>query len=133
MKRILLDTSVIVAVLLRESGWERLEDFILANRCLVSSVAVVEAFLVLHGRSEIAVRESIDRFINGLSVEIISFGQDHISGAQDAFELYGKGKHPAKLNFGDCIVYATAKFVDAPLLFLGNDFILTDIEAVRIP
>jgi len=123
-----LDTSVLVALILEEEGWEHLDEIVLQHQTLISSVAIVEAFLVLRGRVQHDVRVSIDRLVESMEIRVIDFSQRHIAIAQDAFDSYGKGRHPAKLNFGDCIVYATAKMSGTPLLCLGDDFSKTDID-----
>lgn len=133
MKLTTIDTSVIVAILLGEPNWKDLERVILSCQPLMSSASIVEAFLVLRPRLGEVASDLLDQAIQEYQIAISDFRRLHVSVAEDAFERYGKGRHPAKLNFGDCIVYATAKVSNTPLLFLGNDFILTDIEAVRIP
>jgi ribonuclease VapC len=62
-------------------------------------------------------------------LQFVPFGAEHVQVATDAWRRYGKGNHPAKLNFGDCISYATAQLASEPLLFVGNDFTQTDISA----
>jgi ribonuclease VapC len=63
------------------------------------------------------------------ALRVISFTERHASVAADAYRTYGRGHHPASLNFGDCMTYAVARLADAPLLFAGNDFRLTDLPA----
>ena len=63
------------------------------------------------------------------AVQFVPFSVEHVEVAMDAWRRYGKGNHPAKLNFGDCISYATAQLAGEPLLFVGNDFTQTDISA----
>jgi ribonuclease VapC len=128
---ITLDTSVIVSIVLKEDGWEKLDRVLLDNETIVSSVSIVEAYLVLKGRLKTGASEAILEVIDILNIRVVEFGLEQVKHAQVAFERFGKGNHPAKLNFGDCIVYATAKFTSTPLLFLGDDFSQTDIEAVK--
>ena len=64
---------------------------------------------------------------------VVDFGANHLAAAQSAFERFGKGRHPAKLNFGDCMSYAIARVADVPLLYKGGDFLLTDILPVTLP
>lgn len=71
----------------------------------------------------------LDALIGVLKIDPVPFTADHTAVARSAFLRYGKGRHPAGLNFGDCISYATAKLEAMPLLFKGDDFRLTDIEA----
>lgn len=127
---ITIDTSVLVAILLEESGWERLEQIVLDNKTIISSVSIVETYLVLTGRMVLGAQAAIEETIKVLNIRVVEFCPKHIQFAQTAFEKYGKGRHPAKLNFGDCMVYATAKFTSTPLLYVGDDFAKTDIESV---
>ena len=75
----------------------------------------------------------IDRIVNEFNFTVTEFGLKHLTYAQIAFEKYGKGRHPARLNFGDCIVYATSKLSKSPILCIGNDFVQTDATLVEIP
>lgn len=84
--------------------------------------------MVLVGRYGEKGRASIARFIEDWAVEVVPFDQRHWRVAIAAFAQYGKGRHPARLNFGDCMAYATAKVAGAPLLFVGDDFPQTDVE-----
>jgi ribonuclease VapC len=70
----------------------------------------------------------LDRIAANLGLEIVPFDASHIQGARDALRRFGKGRHRASLNFGDCCAYALAKLRDVPLLFKGNDFALTDLK-----
>ena len=71
---------------------------------------------------------AIDKFLHDYNVTVIAFGLRELAIAREAFLRYGKGRHPAGLNFGDCMAYALAKSQGIPLLFKGDDFTLTDIE-----
>jgi len=81
-------------------------------------------------RGEAGCRE-LDNLVASLEIDIVAFDARHVAEAQRAFRMYGKGRHRAALNFGDCLAYALAKALDMPLLFKGNDFSLTDIKRVR--
>jgi ribonuclease VapC len=69
----------------------------------------------------------LEKFLDRLSIEVISFGDAHCRVASQAFLRFGKGRHPAALNFGDCMSYATARLAQRPLLFVGDDFTKTDL------
>jgi ribonuclease VapC len=69
----------------------------------------------------------IDEFKTRFGLEEVSFSPSHWVVAVEAYERFGKGRHPAKLNFGDCLSYAVARVADRPLLYVGNDFPLTDL------
>ena len=85
--------------------------------------------MVLAGGRQDGILDRLDRFLHTASIETIPFTADHAIVARQAFLRYGKGRHPAALNFGDCIAYATARLEAMPLLFKADDFRLTDIEA----
>ena len=70
----------------------------------------------------------LDRIIGNLGLDVVAFEAAHVQAAREAFRKYGKGRHRASLNFGDCCAYALAKLRDVPLLFKGNDFALTDLK-----
>ncbi|MBI1334392.1 MAG: PIN domain-containing protein [Armatimonadetes bacterium] len=133
MKLATVDASVLVSILMGESGWEALEAILLGIQPMISSATILETFLVLRPRLGDSAQELIDRALADYGFTVTDFSLRHLAIAQTAFEKYGKGRHPAKLNFGDCIVYATAKLSDTPLLFVGDDFAKTDLEVVRIP
>lgn len=71
----------------------------------------------------------LDELIEALGVKVVEFGGRHVEAAREAFRRFGKGRHRAALNFGDCCAYALAKTLDVPLLFKGDDFALTDIKS----
>jgi ribonuclease VapC len=71
----------------------------------------------------------ISRLIDELEVTVLPFDDEHADVAGEAAVRFGKGRHPAKLNYGDCMTYATAQIAHEPLLYIGNDFAQTDIPA----
>ena len=74
-------------------------------------------------------RARLTEFIGRLGARVVPFTQEHFEVSRDAFTRFGKGRHPARLNFGDCMAYAIASVAGAPLLYVGDDFSKTDIEA----
>ena len=123
-----IDTSAILAMMLGESGADRLESAIEADRTrLVSAATVVEASLVLMGRYGGAGDAELDRFLRAIGAEVVPVGEDQVRLARDAALHYGRGRHPAGLNYGDCFSYALAVAVGEPLLFVGSDFAQTDL------
>jgi len=125
----IVDTSAILAVLFRESEHERLIDKLLrADNNGVGAPTLVEVSLVLTGRLGPS-QGMVDRFVQEFGVTVIPFGEAHWRTAADAFVRFGKGRHPAALNLGDCQSYAVAKLAQQPLLFVGNDFTQTDLIA----
>ena len=126
----IVDSSVLVAILLREPEADRYIDFIgIDGTCKVAAPTLLETSLVLAGRHGPAILEKLDAYLSGASVETLAFTADHAAIARQAFLRFGKGRHPASLNYGDCISYAVAKLEDMPLLYKGEDFTQTDIEA----
>jgi ribonuclease VapC len=125
---LILDTSAVVAVIRRETGsddlLERMDD---ANHVGIGTPTLLETTVVLVRRFGPLGRAGLSRFLEEREVIAIPFGDRHWSAAGEAFIRYGKGRHPAALNFGDCMSYAIARVAGEPLLFVGNDFAQTDI------
>jgi ribonuclease VapC len=125
-----LDTSVIVAILLDEPGHATFDRRIEEDpRRLVSAATRIEATFVIEGRKGAAGRERLERFFDLTSAEIVPVTLDRVEIACAAFRRYGKGRHPAGLNLGDVFTYALAKATGEPLLFKGDDFARTDIAS----
>ena len=126
----IIDTSALVAIILDEPEGTSFVQLIREARWRrMASPALLEACMVLAGRFEDDMVNRLDALIGVLKIDPVPFPADHTAVARSAFLRYGKGRHPAGLNFGDCISYATAKLEAMPLLFKGDDFRLTDIEA----
>ncbi|MBS1677834.1 MAG: type II toxin-antitoxin system VapC family toxin [Actinobacteria bacterium] len=85
--------------------------------------------MVVMGKYGDAAHFTITRLRENMGIDVISFGRSHWETAADAFIRFGKGRHPAALNYGDCMTYATARIAEKPLLFTGDDCAQTDIEA----
>jgi ribonuclease VapC len=125
-----LDTSAIVAILLDEPERQAFDRLIEDDRTrLVSVVTRVEATFVIEGRKGEPGRERLDRFFRLTGAEVVAATPEQVETACEAFRRYGRGRHPAGLNFGDVFAYALAKTTGEPLLFKGEDFNKTDIEA----
>jgi ribonuclease VapC len=129
-----VDTSALVAILLRERDTDRfsgrLEETPLR---LMSAVTRVELSLVIEGRYGGPGRADLERLLRDTHIEIAAVTPQHADLAIEAFRRFGKGRHRAGLNVGDCFAYALAKATDLPLLFKGNDFVHTDINAALLP
>ena len=126
-----IDTSAIAAILFDEPERARFDRLIEADPVrLVSAVSRVEATFVIESRKGEVGRRRLERFLELVSAEIASVTAEHADLACDAFRRYGRGRHPANLNIGDCFAYALAKATGEPLLFKGTDFARTDIPAV---
>ncbi|WP_232793283.1 type II toxin-antitoxin system VapC family toxin [Caulobacter hibisci] len=128
---IVVDTSALAAIVLRESERETFLSILIAQpRKAMSAASVVEAAHVYAKvfAAEIVPSE-LDRDLQMLGIEIIDVDPAQARLAIDAAMRFGKGRHPARLNLGDCFSYALAKALNAPLLFKGDDFAHTDIRA----
>ncbi|WP_174020369.1 type II toxin-antitoxin system VapC family toxin [Agrobacterium fabrum] len=125
---IVIDTSALMAILLEEPG---------ANACaaalatdeplLISGGTLAEAMIVAQRRNR---SQAFEMLIEALSVEIRHVTPKSVQGISEAYSMWGKGVHPAGLNFGDCFAYELAKTEGCPLLYVGNDFSQTDIASV---
>jgi len=125
---VVLDSSAIVAVLLREPGHERLIAGIDAAEVVVVGVpTLLETTMLLTARLGRDARPLISAFLRRLEAELAPFNEEHLDAAADAFLRFGRGRHPAAWNFGDCMSYAVASVAGMPLLFTGEDFKHTDI------
>jgi len=124
-----IDTSALIAILTREPSAERLAAAIDQDtRRLVSAATVVELSLVMMGRYGEAGDVQIDRLLTGIVATVVSVGEGQVSLARDAALRFGRGRHLAALNFGDCFSYALSVESGEPLLFVGNDFTHTDVS-----
>ena len=126
----IVDTSAVLAVLLGESDAQRFDEAMArAVRCRMSAVGFLEAAIVLESRSGPAAGHALDGFLQAAEIELVPVNPDQARAARLAWRRFGKGNHPAGLNFGDCFSYALAETSREPLLFKGDDFARTDIEA----
>jgi ribonuclease VapC len=129
-----IDTSAVIAILRMEPEAELFLRTIAGRETLLmSSVSALEAAMVLaKGLDENLAWQPLDHFIAASRIEIVAFDADQSRLAREAFAKFGKGRHKAGLNLGDCTAYALAMSRSMPLLFKGNDFPLTDV-AVALP
>ncbi len=125
----IVDTSAIMAILLREPDHARYRRRLGKARAAgIGTPTLTETALVIAGRMETDPRPVLGRFLQEFSAVPVPFGEAHWREAMRAFLRFGKGRHPARLNLGDCMAYATARLAGQPLLCKGRDFRLTDIE-----
>ncbi|MFT8644558.1 MULTISPECIES: type II toxin-antitoxin system VapC family toxin [Acetobacteraceae] len=131
---IVLDTSALVAALRREDEADAFLRIIAeTDRCPLSAVSLLETSMVLAGKvGDESAWRGLDDLIETAAIEIVPQDADQERIARDAFLRFGKGRHPAGLNFGDCASYALARAHDAPLLFKGEDFPHTDIMSAQL-
>ena len=125
----IVDSSALLAVLYREPDAERYETAIAAApNCRMSVANVLEVSIVVEARGGAEAGHELDLFLERAAVEPVPVTAAHVEAARRAWRRFGKGNHPAALNFGDCFAYALAKTTGEPLLFKGEDFARTDIE-----
>lgn len=130
-----VDSSALIAICRNEPEATRFSHLIVNSpRSLIAAPNLLEVSLVIEGLSRDAIKAggALDVIIADLALEVAPFDAQTLVLAQDAFRRYGKGRHPAKLNFGDCISYATAKYYRRPLLYKGAKFALTDVSAAAL-
>jgi ribonuclease VapC len=127
---VIIDTSVIIAILNDEPERRAFNEAIeKSSICLLSTAGFVEASIVMeYSRGYEGLRD-FDLWMAAAGIELAAVDADQAHIARQAFRQYGKGRHPAALNFGDCFSYALAKSTGFPLLFKGEDFGKTDIPA----
>jgi ribonuclease VapC len=125
---IVVDSSAIIAILRGEAD-APLYGRVLATADEVRMSAVTDYELrIVLGRYGPALVERYDALVNEIGIVMVDFDQAESLKSHEAYRLFGKGNHPASLNMGDCVAYALAKRLDAPLLFKGNDFARTDVR-----
>lgn len=123
-----VDSSVLIAVLLLEPEAEQfLNQLIDADDLYISTVSLVETAMVIEYKKGQIGADKLDELLAELTPNMVEFDQKQAALARSAWQEYGKGRHPAKLNFGDRCSYALAKHLSKPLLYKGNDFPQTDL------
>ncbi len=124
----IVDTSAIIAILIGEPDQDALTRLLaLAPSRRMSAGSWVELEVVLSRRRDRSLRPRLDALLNLFPIDIAAVTAEQAEMGAVAYRTYGKGNHPARLNFGDCFAYALAKSTGQPLLFKGDDFIHTDI------
>jgi ribonuclease VapC len=124
-----IDTSAIIALLLNDADAERIARAVEAGaQRLLSAANLLEASMVIETRKGEAGGRELDLLLYRAAIEVVPVDQDQAEIARLAWRQFGKGRHPAGLNFGDCFAYALARSRRLPLLFCGDDFSQTDIE-----
>jgi len=127
-----IDTSALAAIFLAEPERQRFMELILvAEKKLISAATVVEAGIVLEHRASETVAREFDLFLHEASIEIVSVDANQADLARRAFRKYGKGRHPAALNFGDCFTHALAAIAGEPVLAKGNEFERAGLELCK--
>lgn len=128
---IAVDTSALVAIVLGEPDAETLLEVIQREVTLLSAANLLEAAIVVEARQGLDAARDLDLLVSGAIHEIVPVDEGQIAAGVQAWRRFGKGRHAAGLNVGDCFAYALAKTRDAPLLFTGENFTQTDLPAAR--
>lgn len=125
----IIDSSALIAILTSESDAELLEDALIASPPRrISAATYVEAGIVMDSRRSPVVSHALDNFLQTMQIGVEPVTVQQAKLAREAYRDFGKGRHRAGLNFGDCFAYALAKDKREPLLFKGDDFRKTDVE-----
>jgi len=129
---VVIDSSALIAILLGEPEAEALARAIVRDPVrLISTFSALETGIVIEVRKGEAGGREFDLLLHRARIEIVPMNVEQYEIAREAWRIYGKGRHPAGLNIGDCCSYALAKYSGEPLLFKGEDFSKTDVLAVR--
>ena len=129
----IVDTSALITILFNENDADIYANAIAqADTCRMSAATFVEVSIVVEAQTKNSGSRQLDAFLRraGIGIEPVTEEQAHL--ARQAFTDFGKGRHPASLNFGDCFSYALAKSTGEPLLFKGKDFAKTDLIAANL-
>jgi len=127
-----IDSSAIIAILLGEPEAETFAQAIVRDpKRLMSAFSALETGIVIEAKKGEAGGREFELLLHRAKIEIIPFDLEQYEIAMEAWRKYGKGRHPAGLNIGDCCSYALAKYSGEPLLFKGEDFSRTDIPSVK--
>lgn len=127
---IAVDTSALVAVVLGEEGAERILEALQSAAARLSAVSWVEAQIVVEARQGPDAARDLQLLVEATIDDVVAVDVAHAAAAVAAWRRFGKGRHTAALNFGDCFAYALARLDGVPLLFTGNDFAQTDVESL---
>jgi ribonuclease VapC len=129
---LIIDTSAIIAVLFDEDDAQAYAAAIAdADICRISAGTFLEASLVVESLTKQGGSRQLDSLMRRAEMVVEPFTEEHAHVARQAFLDFGKGRHPASLNFGDCFAYALSKTLGEPLLFKGDDFSKTDLTSAR--
>ncbi|TVR87568.1 MAG: type II toxin-antitoxin system VapC family toxin [Trueperaceae bacterium] len=125
----IVDSSALIALLLHAPGWESIAEALTRRpNPAIGAPTLTETAIVLLTKG--APPSLLPALLRRAGIEVVAFTERHADLAADAYARYGRGRHPASLNYGDCLTYAVARMAAAPLLFVGNDFSQTDLEPV---
>jgi ribonuclease VapC len=124
---VIVDSSALVAIVLREPGWEALAGKLSSGPAGTGAPTLAEAGIVLSAKMGPRGRSLLARVVQEARLSVVPFTDEHWPIAVDAYARFGKGRHAAGLNFGDCLSYAVASLAGQPMLYVGEDFSKTDL------
>ena len=124
---IVADSSALVAVVLGEPDAEVFRDVLGTGVIALSAASLTETRMVVESRAGMDATRDLDLLVADAEIDVVAYDSAHAAVAHAAWRRFGKGRHPASLNLGHCMAYATARLAGAPLLFKGDDFAQTDI------
>lgn len=125
---IVVDTSALFAIATEEDERDAFIDILdNTDAAICSAITYVETVMVLTGRSKQTARERVKALFETFRIDVAPVDEGMMEAAVTAFDIYGKGRHRARLNLADCFAYALASSLNVPLLFKGDDFAQTDI------
>lgn len=127
-----VDASVLIALLYDEPGAAGVLAFLTSRADLAIAAPTLLEASVVYGSQKGFEADHVAELIERLGIEVVDFTAEHATEARLAYARFGRGRHPARLNFGDCIAYAVARVAGRPLAFLGDDFGQTDLEVVDL-
>lgn len=129
----IIDSSAILAVVGREPGYDRvLHALATSQQTRIGAPTKLETGIVMMARFGPRGKTALARFLQENAITTVAFGEEHAAVALDAYSRFGKGRHPAALNFGDCCTYAITSLAGEPLLCVGDDFAKTDLLLVKV-
>jgi ribonuclease VapC len=129
----IIDSSAVMAVIGKEPGFERIVHALAASPgARIGAPTQLETGIILTARLGPRGKTVLARFLQENAIQTVAFDEDHAAVALDAYSRFGKGRHPAALNFGDCCTYATASVAGERLLCVGDDFCQTDLPLVSL-
>ena len=124
----IVDLSALIAIVLREPGWEALVEKLSAGPVGAGTPTLAEAGVVLTAKLGPRGRSLLSRVVQEARIAVVPFTDEHWPIAIDAYARFGKSRHAEALNFGDCLTYAVASLASQPLLYVGEDFARTDLR-----
>ncbi|MFH1017240.1 MAG: type II toxin-antitoxin system VapC family toxin [Pseudomonadota bacterium] len=128
-----IDSSAILCILLGEpEAGDCAQALAGAGRCVMSAFSLLEAALVIAAKKGPAGGRELDLLVHKARIQVAALTPEHVELARTAWLKYGKGRHAAGLNIGDCCSYALSKYIGETILFKGNDFSQTDIDGMRL-